>query len=1109
MMHHWRLSRPTSGIAGVVVAIAATMAWAGPATAASVSGSAPDATHGPTAAVTLVTGDRVLVRGSDLSIQPAKGREKVGFVRYSLRDDSYVVPADVMTLVAAGKVDRRLFDVTELVRHGYDDRSRPELPLIIVRAGTPSMASAWTHTATLTRDLPSVRAAAVRTGRRDAGKLWATLRGADGRPDTLATGIGRILLDGAVRSTLSESVPQIGAPVAWRAGQTAKGVKVAVLDTGIDATHPDLAGAIAESADFTGSPYGADDVNGHGTHVASIVTGSGAASAGRYAGVAPDATLLDGKVLDDGGSGTESGIIAGMEWAAGRGAKVINMSLGSDYNTDGTDLLSTAVDRLSAQTGALFVVAAGNNGPAAGTIGSPGAAEAALTVGAVDKQNVLAPFSARGPRYLNDGIKPEITAPGVEITAAYAKHGDSDGAYLTLSGTSMAAPHVTGAAAILAGQHPDWKFDRLKAVLIGTAVPSVGPSVYEQGAGRVDVARAVTQTVYSSTATVNHGVVRWPHSDDAPIVRPVTYENDGAAPVTLDLGIDVRDPAGNPAPAGMFTVDRQRLTVPPHGQATATLTTDTATTAPLGGYGGVLTARGAGGVSIRTPIGVNVEEERYNVTVNLRDRTGAPTDRYGLRFTNLDRMTEYLPYDPSGTVVARLPRGRYRFDSWIVTPGAVSIDPTQPFRFDDTSLGVEPEIHLDHDMTLDIDGRDSQPVSFAVDRTGAKAGAASVQFETDGSNGQVGFWWLGEGNTFDNVYIRRSNTAAPGRFAFTAEAKLAQPDGTGQFTNSPYLYNLRTVTDGHVPAGLVRRFADRDLATVHTTVAAPGSPGGWGDRDIVALSLPSTLTEYYTPGQDWTAEFRQYGDRPGLIDHWLFKEARRFSRGQQYAEVWNAAVFGPALPRRPGRSFMAERVLDQLSFGIPMFADRGLDDSGYLYDAVTSESTALYRSDVLVGRYPRAGTGYFVVPPDVASYRLHSELTQNGSALSTRINTDWTFSSGPAAGPEVQTLPLLAVRFAPRLDDSNRAPSGGPFTFGVAVQRNGVGAVRQGVNLLVQASYDDGVTWQQAVVSPSGDHWIAAVDHPAGPGYVSLRATASDGAGNSIEQTIIHGYATR
>lgn len=283
----------------------------------------------------------------------------------------------------------------------------------------------------------------------------------------------RIWLDGRVDATLDRSTGQINAPAVWKAGYDGTSVKVAVLDTGVDQTHPDLAGRISQAKDFSGSS-GTGDVFGHGTHVASTVGGTGAASGGTRKGVAPGADLLIGKVLGDDGYGTESQVIDGMEWAAAEGAKVVNMSLGSDEVSDGTDPMSLAVDELSSTSGALFVVAAGNSGEQGQeTIGSPGAADAALTVGAVDRDDSLAPFSSRGPRHGDRAVKPDVTAPGVGIVAARAAGttmGEPvDQYYVAASGTSMATPHVAGAAALLAQAHPTWSGQRLKDALISTA----------------------------------------------------------------------------------------------------------------------------------------------------------------------------------------------------------------------------------------------------------------------------------------------------------------------------------------------------------------------------------------------------------------------------------------------------------------------------------------------------------------------------------------------------------------------------------------------------------------------------------------------------------------
>ncbi|HWD80539.1 MAG TPA: S8 family serine peptidase, partial [Kribbella sp.] len=465
------------------------------------SAAAPPPTARDSATVTLITGDVVQVTDAGggrkaATVRPAPGREGISFHTVEADGGLRVLPSDAVPYISTGVLDVNLFDVDELIADGYGRSD--ELPLIV--KDTPGL-RAETNLAgtTTTRQLPSIGGRAVEAATDQLPALWKSLKPAAGAR-ALNSGVTKIWLDGKVKPVLDKSVPQIGAPDAWKAGYEGSGVEVAVLDTGVDATHPDLQGKIKQSQDFSGSPSGTEDHFGHGTHVAATIAGTGAGAGDTRKGVAPKADLLVGKVLGDDGYGYDSWIIAGMEWAADSGAKVVNMSLGGDA-TDGTDPLSQAVDDITAQTGTLFVVAAGNEGRDE-SVGTPGAAAAALTVGAVDRDDKLADFSSRGPRLGDWGLKPEITAPGVGIIAARAAGtamGDPvDELYTAASGTSMATPHVAGAAALLAQQHPDWKADQLKNALVSTAKTQPDQTVYQQGAGRVDLTRAVAQKVTAS-----------------------------------------------------------------------------------------------------------------------------------------------------------------------------------------------------------------------------------------------------------------------------------------------------------------------------------------------------------------------------------------------------------------------------------------------------------------------------------------------------------------------------------------------------------------------------------------------------------------------------------
>ena len=259
-----------------------------------------------------------------------------------------------------------------------------------------------------------------------------------------------------------------------------------------------------------------------------------------------------------------------MEWAAGEvGADIVNMSLSADPTAYGGALVAQAVEDLTATYGTLFVVAAGNNGCDA-CVQTPGIAPSALTVGAVDRTDQLADFSSRGPAPVTHALKPDLTAPGVGIVAARAAEGrlGGEGPYLELSGTSMATPHVAGAAALLAQARPDLTAAELKGALMSTAAPTPGLTVYEQGAGRVDVGRLMASPVLAVPGSLDFGVVE--RTDDAPAARlTVTYRNVSDEPVTLDLAAQLGENG-----AELVTVEPARLTIPAGGTGSARVSLD-------------------------------------------------------------------------------------------------------------------------------------------------------------------------------------------------------------------------------------------------------------------------------------------------------------------------------------------------------------------------------------------------------------------------------------------------------------------------------------------------------------------------------------------------------
>ncbi|MFC2058977.1 S8 family serine peptidase [Chloroflexota bacterium] len=376
-----------------------------------------------------------------------------------------------------------------------------------------------------------------------------------------------VYLDYEVQIALNQSVPLIGAPDVWALDDPqvkGQGIEVAIIDTGIDYMHPDLGGGfgpgfkVIGGYDFFNNDADPMDDHGHGTHVAGIVAADGVVT-----GVAPEAKLWAYKVLDEHGSGSWSTVIAAIERAADPdgdpqtddAVDVINMSLGGPGNPN--DPVSQAVNAANDQ-GIIVVVAAGNDGPYYQSLDSPGMADKAITVGATDKSDVIASFSSRGPVPGSWAIKPDIVAPGVSIYSTVATtgtYGNPTG-YREWGGTSMASPHIAGAAALLKQLYPTWAPEDIKANLMNTAL-DLEYDVYTEGAGRVQLYEAATAQALLTPASLSLG------ADDASqplweVTRILTLSNKSDATLTYNLSI-----ADGLLPGINASVDPAQVTLEP------------------------------------------------------------------------------------------------------------------------------------------------------------------------------------------------------------------------------------------------------------------------------------------------------------------------------------------------------------------------------------------------------------------------------------------------------------------------------------------------------------------------------------------------------------------
>ncbi|WP_461120211.1 S8 family serine peptidase [Saccharothrix stipae] len=1056
-------------------------------TATGVAGAAPDQQGragghaGRGATVTLITGDRVVLNGATFgSFQAGPGRERVGFHTFHRDGNLHVVPRDALGAVAEDKLDLRLFDVTGLVEAGYDDAKRDTVPLIVKQRGEARVRAAGTH---VTRELPTVGAVAARTAKSEAGTAFQAL--------VADPGVEKVWLDGLRQPSLDRSTAQIGAPTAWQAGYTGKGVKVAVLDGGVDGAHADLAGKEVAEQNFTDDPD-ATDVDGHGTHVAATVASNGA----KYKGVAPDAQILDGKVCVLYGC-AESWILGGMQWAVDQGADVVNLSLGGNDRPE-LDPLEEAVNTLSAQSGTLFVIAAGNSGRP-GTIGSPGSADAALTVGAVERDDSIAYFSSRGPRVGDSAVKPDVTAPGVDIVAAKAATGSIGTPvgehHVALSGTSMATPHVAGAAALIAQQHPDWTGAQIKAALMASAKSNPALTAFDQGAGRVDLGEAITTSVTSEPASLAMGRQLWPHTDDTPVTKELTYRNSGAEPVTFPVSVDAKGPDGKPAPAGMFTVTPATLTVPAGGEAKVTVTADTKVGTADGAFSGAVVA----GDVLRTPVSVDREVESYDITATfLDDQGGAPTFYTGV-VMGVDNDTFTFLEDTDNTVTTRLPKGEYMVYASVVSgdeaEGRIAVLP-------------RPTLTVTGNAALTFDARTAKPVDITAPDPGAVAAIGDVGFDRVVEGRSVGFGVAFLEGFTDNVTLGHVGPALPDD---ELEVTIgAQYQGT-PVGDTPVNFRFAWIEHGKAPTGFVRAPAKRELAEVRTAFGpgpatdefayggnaiGPNGSGGWAV--LFPVKAGGASVDYVnTADIKWGWRLIQVRGDFDIVANYSSPD-RAYRPGGRGTERFNFPVFGPGVPA--SRFEYLARFGNQIIVEVPLLNDSSNNLGGSAYE---SGRTALYRNGQKIGELTEPG-GVFTVPAGDAGYKAEIDFVRAPgiSDLTTRATGSWTFRSDTAPDGEIRKLPVSVVRFTPRLDADGGTPAGRLLRIPLTVeQQQGAdnGRVRK---VEVDVSFDDGKTWSKAPIIGNA----AYVRNADQAGYASLRAKGSDSKGNTFEHTVIRAY---
>jgi hypothetical protein len=466
-------------------------------------------------------------------------------------------------------------------------------------------------------------------------------------------------------------------------------------------------------------------------------------------------------------------------------------------------------------------------------------------------------------------------------------------------------------------------------------------------------------------------------------------------------------------------------------------------------------------------------------------------------------------FDAEGRAQVRLPRGTYDINAV-----AGSDDPAHLSRPWLATLVSEPEVALSSDTSVTLDTRRGRPVSVSIDRPSAVRVEESLSITSIAPNGSGGTIGVGGGEQLQ-IFAVPSRAATGHSYIFEYNSILASSPLASAGSGDPFVYNLLFYDDG-IPEQLAFRAPDSELAAVRTDYHVQAAPASGLRFDMaftpgvpiaIALGfevpLPGRRIEYFSAGRGiaWSHTLA-VGDFPFGETTESFQEYRP----GRSRTAWNRAPLGPAVAPYTG----ARRFGDYIRTDVSLFA--GNQDGHVVWFAERpgiSGTTSLSRDGVVIGSNDLPCVGAFAVPPSPGTYTLGCKVDRSvpWSALATRVEASWTLRDAGAA-PEPRALPLLTVRIRGPVDFADTARAGQPFPLFLHVQRQPGSPASLVAGLALEASFDDGATWQPVplVREPSGDRAAALLHHPSRDGFVSLRARASDAEGNTVDQTVVRAY---
>ncbi|AQL41632.1 peptidase S8 and S53 subtilisin kexin sedolisin [Halorientalis sp. IM1011] len=970
--------------------------------------------------------------------------------------------------VNLSKFDRDLFNINRLRAKEVTDAQ--SVPVIIKWANdTADTRPLRQHSdIRLHRTLETINATAASVSRTNSSNAYRTLAS--------APSVEFVHYDALVNATgtARENIDLSAARAHFNV--TGAGVEVAVLDSGVNESHPDIGDDEIAEINLVHNGAAGDAFN-HGTAVAGLVTGDGTASNGTYEGVAPDADIIDVQVLDRTGSARTSTIIDGVDHAIQQDVDLITMSLGQTATTVRTDDPLHEIIDVAVERNITVVAAAGNTGSLGyGTVQSPGILRDVITVGASDDESGIAPYSNRGPTPVGEYVKPDLVAPGGNVTAPNA----SNDGYHTFEGTSYATPLVSGTAALLKSRHPDWSPQRIKNVITSTA-DSVGTAnTYLQGSGELNVSAALGANLIVDPATIDFGSV--PAGETT--TRTIRIRNLGSKSQQADLSTTVS--AINSSTSGQVSLNRSSVMVPAGGSVAVELSVD-ASDPLLRPYSGRLQVGDATAIFGYVP--------KRQVTVTKRWLGSTTSDRvtlihpksntvYGPK--TLDGSEVTFEVQQSGKFIA-FSSGRYDGQP-IVTANSTSVEGTGQIILDERQTVRR---------TIDT-GSLPQDGSKLINRTvivNATLNTAPVDTRIATDNPKTAAIWISPTPTLTYA-VRRVMTIAP----------------TEQAYNTSTIYHLKHVTQNVSSPEAVK--VDVDVMNEQIVHYYRGVPGETYNATLAADAFDDVplYESYTTDGIGTTFEQTIYSS-PDIAQY-----HDSFAVGSFGSIKWTATPqllirnfedkerIETAVKKHPFRSKVSAWSLSEQGLRTTLFPTVGQPPNGYVISDLVPDEYDLWVNGERIRSTTRneAVTTIHTDRDTIRTVRLRVRSRHGMSSLSNDTVTTFTATTN---GSDTQPPTVPSITFEEH-GKTNIVSNG---SFDIEVSSSDASGI-QNLTLYVATRDADGVPattpfenasdWRRVSLTERGDGTAAAtLDLGTYRGTLSVATRAVDDDGNTVETT--------